>query len=488
MKYSLRSGLTALWIFTLIISISIGAVLLDLFRQRVSVQLHQVTSKAEVACAAIKDRYDQYFAGLELPLNRVPDPRIKRELTFLLEVVLSEFDGMEGGIWNSQEGFAAYAYPTYQGTAPKRDVPEAERQRIVDISNKVSAQGDKETLRYDGRRESLILHACPLSTVRRDVAWTMIRIPLAATAPNTQLMIGLATLFLFALFSGAWLLLLQRRWSKQVDYLENAIAGYPLEQLPALAATGEKDLDRIVAAINHLSTRLAAAREESAELSKRLAQTDRLAALGRMAAALAHEIRNPIAAMRLKAENALAQTPERQHLALKAVLEQVQRLDSLLQRLMAIIQPLDLQQKPVALRPWLEERTSQFLEQAEEGRVSLRWEAPEIVAVFDSNSLGRALDNLVLNALQHVPTEGAIEITATANDGKLVLAVEDDGPGVPEKERAHIFEPFMTTRAEGSGLGLAVVREIVEAHGGTVRCERGQKGARFEMELPWRRS
>ncbi|MER3445392.1 MAG: hypothetical protein C4291_00515 [Candidatus Dadabacteria bacterium] len=80
--------------------------------------------------------------------------------------------------------------------------------------------------------------------------------------------------------------------------LENAIAVYPLKQLAELPNTGEKELDRIVMAINHLSTRLAVAREESEKLSKRLSQSDRLAALGRMTAALAHEIRNPIATMR----------------------------------------------------------------------------------------------------------------------------------------------------------------------------------------------
>ncbi|MER3445393.1 MAG: hypothetical protein C4291_00520 [Candidatus Dadabacteria bacterium] len=111
---------------------------------------------------------------------------------------------MEGGIWSPKEGFVVYAFPTYQGTAPKRDVPEAERQRIMDLASKALAHGKKETLRYEGSRESLIIHACPLSVQGQGiVAWTMIRIPIGTQVADRGLLIGLAILFLFALISGA---------------------------------------------------------------------------------------------------------------------------------------------------------------------------------------------------------------------------------------------------------------------------------------------
>jgi signal transduction histidine kinase len=277
---------------------------------------------------------------------------------------------------------------------------------------------------------------------------------------------------------------------KQVGQLEAAIAAYPLEALPHIRETGERELDRIVAAVNHLSKRLAVAREETVQLSRRLAQGDRLAALGRMTATLAHEIRNPIAAMRLKAENALAQTPDKQQQALTAVLQQVHRLDSLLQRLMAIIQPVSLEPEPVAVRTWIQERITHHQDHADRSGVTLHADAPEATAIFDGNSMARALDNLLLNALQHTPAGGTIDVTVhlDENRNRTIFCVEDSGPGVPDSEQEHIFEPFMTTRADGSGLGLAIVREIAEAQQGTVRCERGRRGARFIVELPWRPS
>jgi hypothetical protein len=436
----------------------------------------------------LSHQFARYLTGFDGLSEGLAEGRTKRELLLLLEVVFSRFDGMEGGVWHPQEGFVAYAFPTYQGTTPKRDVPAAEREHIVGLARKVSSQHMRETVRYEGGREALIWHACPLSAPVRSVAWTMIRVPVDAGAAYQELLLGEVILSLFALISGVWVLLLLRRWSSRVSALEQAIARYSAEQLPQLPASGEPELDRIVAAINHLNLRLTAARKQSTTLSRQLAQADRLASLGRMAADLSHEIRNPIATIRLHVENALEKSPERQHLALEAVLQQVLRLDTLMQRLMAIVQPLNLHPEPVAVHQWLEDCVSQFEDHARQLGISLRTGGPDIEATFDGPSIGRALDNLILNALQHTPAGGKIDITAHTGVDTLLFCVEDSGPGVPEHERGQIFEPFMTTRTDGVGLGLAIVRELVEAHGGKVRCTAGRKGARFEMELPWHTS
>ena len=488
MAYSLRSALTSLWVLILILSLSIGAILVAVVRQGVSAHIDEAAARARAGCAAIKDRYERYFASGTRPTAPLSQEIVARELTFLLEVVLAEFDGMEGGIWDPANQFIAYAFPSYQGAAPKRDVPEAERPRIVELVSTVSRQGGMNAQRYETKREALLLHACSLAGSSHDVAWTMTRVSADSSASNANLRLGLAILFLFAVLSGAWLWRLRRRWSNQVDQLEQAIAAYPLEQLPHIPETGERELDRIVAAVNHLSTRLATARDETGRLSKRLAHADRLASLGRMAAALAHEIRNPIAAMRLKAENALAQSPDRQQMALTAVLQQVHRLDGLLQRLMALIQPVDLDPQPVSLRAWLQDRIAHHQEHAEQSGVRLRSDAPETTAIFDGNSMARAIDNLMLNALQHTPAGGTIEVTIRTGNNTIIFSVEDSGHGVPHSERERMFEPFMTTRVDGTGLGLAIVREIAEAHNGTVRYEPGRQGARFTVELPWQQS
>jgi signal transduction histidine kinase len=192
--------------------------------------------------------------------------------------------------------------------------------------------------------------------------------------------------------------------------------------------------------------------------------------------------------MRLKAENALGQPAERQEAALEAVLGQIRRLDQLCESLLSVSRPIRLDLQPIAVADWLEARRKAFLDMAEARKVRLTASCQVERAVFDPHQLGRALDNLLLNALQHVPEGGRVYVTAALHSDRLGLTVADDGPGVAEEVRAHMFEPFVTARGGGTGLGLAIVREIAEAHGGAVRLVPSASGAVFEMEVPWRAS
>jgi signal transduction histidine kinase len=98
------------------------------------------------------------------------------------------------------------------------------------------------------------------------------------------------------------------------------------------------------------------------------------------------------------------------------------------------------------------------------------------------------LDNLIINALQHTPTGEEINISVAGGNDALRMTVSDTGNGIPETMRDHLFEPFASDRAGGTGLGLAMAREIIEAHGGSIRVAPSAKGATFEMDLPWRAS
>jgi signal transduction histidine kinase len=112
-------------------------------------------------------------------------------------------------------------------------------------------------------------------------------------------------------------------------------------------------------------------------------------------------------------------------------------------------------------------------------------EGPPVWAAFDSMLLGQVLQNLLHNAVQAMPSGGPIRITLGEDEAMCWFRVRDAGPGVKTETLPAVFSPFFTTRAQGIGLGLAVCRRIVEAHGGSIRAENDARGgAAFTVELP----
>jgi signal transduction histidine kinase len=98
----------------------------------------------------------------------------------------------------------------------------------------------------------------------------------------------------------------------------------------------------------------------------------------------------------------------------------------------------------------------------------------------------RALDTLILNAIQAAPTRTSILVALRCEADRLVLSVHDQGPGPPAHIREHLFEPFVTGRADETGLGLSIVREIASVHGGIARLGQAHAGTVFEIVVPWR--
>jgi signal transduction histidine kinase len=344
-------------------------------------------------------------------------------------------------------------------------------------------------VRYSGGSKTLLLTACPLAGPVPDLtAWAMTRVTPFAGRAYKQLMAGLAVLLLTVLAATLFLTRLMITWSRHVARLECEISSDHATQLPELAPTGERELDRIVDALNDARKRLAVAREREALLAGQVVSAQRLAAMGRMSAGVAHEIRNPIAAMRLKAENALAAGGTRQGEALSVILTQIDRLDHLLKRLLNVTEREEVHQESVELAPFLEECRLAHEDVAHARGVTLAADTALESARFDPALLRRALDNLVLNALQAVPPGSTVKLTVSAQGNETVFEVVDYGPGPPPAVTAHLFEPFNSGRSEGTGLGLSIVREIAEVHGGTARFVREDSMSRFQIRLPWQPS
>jgi two-component system, NtrC family, sensor kinase len=221
-------------------------------------------------------------------------------------------------------------------------------------------------------------------------------------------------------------------------------------------------------------------------------QAERLAAIGKMAAHITHEIRNPLSAMSLNLELLESEfgddaDPEARDLvaAVKAEAARLSRLSE---------QYLNLARRPVPslVRESLGELLAELAEflAPEMQRAGVKLElavaddAPEVPV--DESLLRQAFLNLMRNAREAMSDGGVLEIKVErSDDGGALVIVADDGPGIPEDVRANVFDPFFTTKQRGTGLGLAVTREIVEAHGGTISCEpREPRGTVFRLRFP----
>ncbi|KQP15081.1 HAMP domain-containing sensor histidine kinase [Pseudorhodoferax sp. Leaf267] len=482
---SLRTQLTLFGALLLALCATLAVVMVVLYRSSAGAQVDAGRAAAQQSCAAIAARYARSVPG---PTSAAPQLDL---LQVLLQLVLRETPHVEGGIWQAQGGLLAYAYPTYEGTGVKRDVPAAEQPLIVELAQQAARTQSPQLDIVRGTREALIVASCPLAAPGQDLAaWTMTRTHAGALAAQGSLYTGLAVLLVVALVSALWLGLILRRGLRHVEQLEGQLVRAQGDGVPELARTGVQELDRIVDSFNRYRARFEQARAQLQQAAQQRSRDQRLAALGRMTGGIAHEIRNPIAAMRLKAENALAAAPERQGAALQAIVGQIDRLEGLVQSLLALVQPVTLAPQRVDLPAWLAERLAGVQPQAAERgvRLALQGGAPG-TARFDPVHLARATDNLLDNAVRHTPTGGTVALSAhhTAA-GTLLLRVDDNGAGVSEALLPQLFEPFATGRADGTGLGLALAREVALAHGGELRHVALAPGARFELEIPWHAS
>jgi signal transduction histidine kinase len=312
----------------------------------------------------------------------------------------------------------------------------------------------------------------------------------------SSLAVILAGILLVAVVLGLAL----RRWKNSLSKLELGLSPQPDAGSPVrLPTVGEPDLDKIVDAFNAYVARAESLQQRAIALSDQLMQAERFSSLGRLAAQVAHEIRNPLGAVRLKAENALSGDGNRQRETLASILVQVERIETQVSSLLALTQPVTVTKKATNVAEWLAKTVSAHDEQAALRGINLNvdleplqsdiLEPEDCTAHIDPAQMARALDNLVLNAIRHAPRDGKVVVRArriAAPEGKsLRIVVIDNGPGVPVADRERIFEPFITGRPDGSGLGLAVAREVATAHGGRAYVADTEYGACFVIDIPW---
>ena len=220
-----------------------------------------------------------------------------------------------------------------------------------------------------------------------------------------------------------------------------------------------------------------------------LRRADRLSALGEIAAGLAHEIQNPLAAVKgaceIVASRVSTGTPEAEFAELAR--KELARMEGLVREFLEYARPREPELREADLGSVIDHVALLLRPEAERVRVAMQIaRAPSgDRALIDTEQIAQVLFNVMLNAVQASPAGGQVRVDERVESAHAVIDVTDQGPGIPAEHLPRLFEPFFTTKSRGTGLGLAISLRIVTAHGGTIEALPGRSGGTvFRIRLP----
>jgi len=242
---------------------------------------------------------------------------------------------------------------------------------------------------------------------------------------------------------------------------------------------------------NRMMDELEASRERDELQRAQLAHTEKMAAVGTLAAGVAHEVNNPLAGILASIENLRAQPddPERSARYLDLIADGLTRIERTVANLLDFSRQHEIRLEPTSINHNLHHVVELVGYQLRAAGVDVKFDLDEADAIVlaDHFQMEQLLLNLVLNALDAMPEGGTLYLRTRVRGGKVIAEVRDTGTGILVENRDRIFDPFFTTRdvGEGTGLGLAVSSRIVEAHGGTIELEtKVGRGSTFRVILP----
>ena len=412
-------------------------------------------------------------------------------LTLLTRSVLRSADGVEGGFYSATEdALFGYSFPTRYGTPDssdtpdKADLPSDSRRAILHVAHNAALTHKLSEQVLTDVTGIILIEAVPIrrGNVYVGSAWTMMRLSSLPGSNRFRAYLIAVGLGISALFCVVLTLLVVRNLQSGVRKIESGLESLETDLASQIPTSSDPDeIRQIVRAINRLGTTLKENIEREKEIEGRLRHAERLAALGRLVAGVAHEVRNPLSTIRLRiqmCERATDNSRVRESCAV--ALEEIERLNGMVNRLLSFSRPVHLQKEFTNLGRLVQERLDSFQDKAQRAGVMFvtNFNRDGKPAQVDQNRMAQVFDNVIQNAIEAMSESGgtlrvsvASEMNAAATAWQTSVEFRDAGSGITTDTLHRIFDPFFTTKPSGTGLGLSICHELVRAHGGEIHIE-----------------
>ena len=438
----------------------------------------------------------------ESPLGNPASGSSRELLTLLSRVVLQKTDGGVAGFYSSATddlvGYAFSGRKETQGLGNLDSVGDSDlRPEVVQVARTAVLTGRTSEQVLGGIRDFTLIEAVPIRAGQNYIgsAWAMESLPSIPGTNRFRAYVIAVLLGAAALFCVLLTLLVVRNLQNGVRKIEGGLATLEHNLASQLPTGGDpNEIQRIVLAINRLGATLRENIEREKQLENRLRHSERLTALGKLVAGVAHEVRNPLATIRLRVQMCQRNSPDASlQESCGVALEEIERLNSIVGRLLNFAEPMSLHVQPTKLDRLVGQRLDAFREAAQRKGVrfvrDLRDDGNTLS--LDQARMAQVFDNLIQNAIEAMSDEGGtlstILSTKIIRTGERAVCIEfrDTGRGISSGLIGRIFDPFFTTKVSGTGLGLSICHELVQAHEGEIAVEsREGQGTTVRILLP----
>jgi signal transduction histidine kinase len=405
-------------------------------------------------------------------------------LTTITHGVLQKMDGIEGGFYSTASDSlmgVSFSAGVTSGQSQGLDVPIEEQSAILEVVRSVAAMHQPGGQVLTGFSNTILIEAVPIVDGEDYVgsAWTIKRFSILPGANRLRTYLIGVGLGIMALACVLLTLLVVRNLQHGVLKIEGGLESLE-DNLASQISTGDDpdEIRQIARAINRLGTTLRQKIEKEKQIEDQLRHAERLAALGRLIAGVAHEVRNPLATIRLRVQMCQASGNPGVRESCAVALEEIERLNGMVNRLLSFSRPVHLQAAPTDLDYLVGQRLEHFNELAQQHdiRFVTNFSHSSGAVRLDQSRMAQVFDNVIQNAIDAMSETGGTlcvnvmtrESAKPGNAPEACVEFNDTGEGIRAEVLGRIFDPFFTTKSSGTGLGLSICHELVQAHGGEI--------------------